>query len=372
MRYLLLSLLSCLALSACQPGTDAPVQTTAAEAVKTPAESAEKLQVKAVVVAMFEIGEDEGDRPGEFQFWKERYGLTEKYAFPHGFHDLYYNPEKGVLGMVTGMGIARASSAFTALGLDPRFDLTKAYWLIAGIAGIDPQDGSIGSAVWTDYLVDGDLAHQIDAREIPNDWSTGYFPLFAHEPYPEQDGEVVARNGEVFQLNTTLVDWAFNLTKDIELMDTDAMLALRSKYTEMPAAQLPPRVLRGDHLSASTFWHGRLFNDWANDWTAFWTNGKGNFMTSGMEDTGSYQALTYLDNAGLADKTRVMVLRTASNFTMQPTGMTAAENLASESSGAGYAGMLPSLEAAYKVGSTVIDEIVLNWDKYQDTLPGQQ
>ena len=145
MRYLLLSLLSCLALSACQPGTDAPVQTTTAEAVKTPAASAEKLQVKAVVVAMFEIGEDEGDRPGEFQFWKERYGLTEKYPFPHGFHDLYYNPEKGVLGMVTGMGIARASSAFTALGLDPRFDLTKAYWLIAGIAGIDPQDGSIGS-----------------------------------------------------------------------------------------------------------------------------------------------------------------------------------------------------------------------------------
>ncbi|HCV17741.1 MAG TPA: hypothetical protein DGF36_06410, partial [Alteromonas sp.] len=60
MRYLLLSLLSCLALSACQPGTDAPVQTTTAEAVKTQAESAEKLQVKAVVVAMFEIGEDEG------------------------------------------------------------------------------------------------------------------------------------------------------------------------------------------------------------------------------------------------------------------------------------------------------------------------
>ncbi len=118
MRIVLLSLLSCLALSACQPGTDAPTQTTPAEAVKTPAESAEKLQVKAVVVAMFEIGEDEGDRPGEFQFWKERYGLTEKYPFPHGFHDLYYNPEKGVLGMVTGMGIARASSAFTALGLD--------------------------------------------------------------------------------------------------------------------------------------------------------------------------------------------------------------------------------------------------------------
>lgn len=369
MRSIALTLLSCLAISACQPGSDAPLQTTSPFA-KEAAASAEKLPVKAVVVAMFEIGEDEGDRPGEFQFWKERYGLTEKFEFPHGFHDIYYNPEKGVLGMVTGMGIARASAAFTALGLDPRFDLTKAYWLIAGIAGIDPQDGSIGSAVWTDYLVDGDLAHQIDAREIPADWPTGYFPLFAHAPYPKQEGDVIARNGEMFQLNTQLVDWAFTLTRDIELMDTDAMLALRSKYTAMPAAQLPPKVLRGDHLAASTFWHGKLFNDWANDWTKFWTNGKGNFMTSGMEDTGSYQALTYLDNAGLADKQRVLVLRTASNFTMQPAGMTAAENLASESTGAGYAGMLPSLEAAYKVGSTVIDEIVLNWDKYEETLPG--
>ena len=27
-----------------------------------------------------------------------------------------------------------------ALGLDPRFDLSQAYWMVAGIAGIDPED----------------------------------------------------------------------------------------------------------------------------------------------------------------------------------------------------------------------------------------
>ncbi|NVK57247.1 MAG: purine nucleoside permease [Alteromonadaceae bacterium] len=364
---LLIILLGVLALSACQPAKETP-----ASSPDSPANSTEKvLPIKAVVVAMFEIGEDTGDKPGEFQFWRERYGLTEKFEFPHGFHDIYYNPEKGVLGMVTGMGISRASSAFMALGLDPRFDLTKAYWLVAGIAGIDPQDGSIGSAIWADYLVDGDLAHQIDAREVPNDWKTGYFPLFAHAPYPESDEEVVATNGEAFQLNTQLVDWAYALTKDMTLMDTDAMQALRSKYTEMPAAQQPPTVLRGDHLSASTFWHGKLLNDWANDWTSYWTNGKGNFMTSGMEDTGSYQSMVFLDNAGLVDKERFLVLRTASNFTMQPASLTAAENLKAESSGAGYAGMRPALEAAYKVGSKVVDEIVLNWTEYQEALPHQ-
>lgn len=364
MRYLFI-LVSLFAMTACQPppGEGPPPPPMGMEEHKP------KLPIKAVVVAMFEIGQDEGDKPGEFQLWKERYGLSEKFELPHGFHDIYYNPEKGVLGIVTGMGIARASAAFMALGLDPRFDLTKAYWLVAGIAGIDPEDGSIGSAVWADYLVDGDLAHQIDAREMPADWPTGYFPLFADAPYPKSDEPVVAKNGEMFQLNTQLVDWAFNLTKDLELMDTDAMLELRNKYTGYPAAMTTPKVLRGDHMAASTFWHGKLLNDWANDWTSFWTGGKGNFVTSGMEDTGSYQVMTYLDNAGLADKQRFLVLRTASNYTMQPTGMTAAENLASESTGAGFAGLLPSVEAAYLVGSTVIDEIVANWDTYADNLP---
>lgn len=126
-----------------------------------------------------------------------------------------------------------------------------------------------------------------------------------------------------------------------------------------------------DHLAASTFWHGKLLNDWANDWVSLWTRGEGNFMTSGMEDTGSYQSMIYLDRAGKADKNRFMVLRTASNFTMQPEGLTAAENLAMERENGGYAAMVPSLEAAYLAGSTVINELVENWDKYQKHIPGQ-
>ena len=70
---------------------------------------------------------------------------------------------------------------------------------------------------------------------------------------------------------------------------------------------------------------GDFLNDWANRWVAYWTDGKGNFVTSNIEDTGSFQALTYLDGMGKVNKDRVMVLRTASNYTMQPPGMTAAE-----------------------------------------------
>jgi purine nucleoside permease len=66
-----------------------------------------------------------------------------------------------------------------------------------------------------------------------------------------------------------------------------------------------------------------------------------------------------------------MVLRTASNYSMQPGSLTAAENLKLESGENGYAGMQSSLESAYSVGSTVVNDIVANWEKYKDAYPYQ-
>ena len=333
-------------------------------------EEKQSMEVKVVVVSMFEIGDDEGDAPGEFQLWKARQKLTTKYPLPHGFHDVYANPETGVIGIVTGMGIARASAAIMALGLDPRFDLSNAYWLVAGIAGVDPADNTIGSAIWTDYVVDGDLAHQIDAREIPATWTTGYFPLFTHAPYANAELVDVnnSPNGEVYALNLSLAKWAYSLTKDTKLLNNEAMNLLRAKYTHSPNARALPNVSMGAHLSASTFWHGEKLNTWANDWVAYWTKDKGNFVTSGMEDSATLQSLTYLDNAGLVDKNRIMILRTASNFTMQPPSLSASENLKLESS-EGYAAMNAAIEAAYNVGSRVVDYITENWDSVKDDLP---
>src|SRR5258708_19783243 len=81
------------------------------------------------------------------------------------------------------MGVSNAAASTLALGLDPRFDLRQAYWLVAGISGIDPADGSMGSAVWARFVVDGGLAHELDAREIPDGWSTGYIPLRSSRPF---------------------------------------------------------------------------------------------------------------------------------------------------------------------------------------------
>jgi purine nucleoside permease len=323
-----------------------------------------RVSVKVVVVTMFERGADTGDEPGEFQYWVEREKLDKVYPFPQGYHDLRMN-DKGVLGIVTGIGTAKAAASVMALGLDPRFDLKNAYWLVAGIAGIDPADASLGSAAWAEWVVDGDLAHEIDAREIPADWKTGYIPLRKSTPYemPRREPD----EGECYQLNPALVEWAYQLTKDVHLEDTDAMRRRRAQF-ESENAKRPPFVLKGDTLSSMTFWHGKLMNQWANDWVKYHTGGRGNYVTTAMEDTGTLQALTFLSHAGLVQRDRVLVLRTGSNYDQQRPGISAAESLAETKIGQ-YSAYVPALESAWRVGRVVVEEIVRGWGRYRDHLP---
>lgn len=350
----LLAVLMALLLASCDANVNVEVDT-----------GDEPRPVKVVVVAMFEIGEDTGDRAGEFQLWKERREYSEILPF-QGYKDLHYNEDDDFLVMVTGIGTARAAAATMALGMDPRFDLSKAYWLIVGIAGIDPEDATVGSAAWAEYLVDGDLGHHIDAREIPEDWPFGYFPRYTTRPF---DPDRPPPTGEMYRLNPELTEWAYQLTKDIELPDDPSVQKERDLYTEHPNAQGKPIVMKGDHIAALTFWHGKLLNDWANQLVSYWTDGKGNMVTSAMEDTGSYLSISWLDKIDRADKDRVMVLRMGSNFTMQPPSRTAAENLLKETKGYKYAGLEIAVESGYIVGSRVVDEIINNWDKYESKTP---
>src|SRR5260370_41273334 len=85
-----------------------------------------RIPVKVVVVTMFERGADTGDEPGEFQYWVEREKLDRVFPFPQGYRDLRMNGD-GVLGILTGMGTARAAASIMALGMDPRLDPTQAY-----------------------------------------------------------------------------------------------------------------------------------------------------------------------------------------------------------------------------------------------------
>jgi purine nucleoside permease len=316
---------------------------------------------------MFERGEDTGDVPGEYQLWVEREHLDQILPLPAGYRHVRMNKD-GVMGMVTGVGTAKAAASVMALGLDPRFDLTKAYWIVAGIGGGDPADVSLGSAVWADYVIDGDLSFEVDARQIPESWPTGYVPLRKGTPYEQP---MTADYGEVYTLNSDLVAWALHLTEHIVLPDTDKLRQFRSRFPDFPNALKPPFVTKGATLSAGTFWHGSRLDEWANAWTRYYTGGKGNYMVAAMEDTGTMQALTFLSKAGRADLNRVLVLRTVSNYDREPSGAGVAESLKEMVSG-NYSAYMPALEAAQTVGDKVVRDIVEHWAERQGATPHAQ
>ena len=327
------------------------------------------LEIRVVVVTTFEVGNDTGDEPGELQNWVERYPLAEALPFPQGYHALRYNTKDHVLGILTGAGKSSAAASIMALGLDPRFDLTKAYWILAGIGGIDPNRASVGSAVWASHIVDGDLAYEIDGREVPADWPTGIVAYDRARPFERPEPPAVSDNGTLsYDLNDGLATWAYGLTRDLRLPDDDKLKAARAGYEDYPEAQWPPLVLRGDTLTADRFWIGSRMNDWAEKWVPYWTKGAGRFTTTAEEDSAYLQALTFLAHAKRVDLARVMDLRTGSDFSIPPQGVSPADFLKSEATG-NYAAYAESIENAYVVGSGVVRELAEHWQRYEKNVP---
>ena len=345
-----------------------------------------KLPGQAVSPSVWGDSGGQSDRPGELRYWVERERLTRVIKVRGAFNPAYLSADGSILAMKVGPNSLHPAVNITALGLDPQFDFSKSYWLFNGIAGISPAAGTIGDVVWTDFVVNGDVGHEIDAREIPKDWPTGYFPAGKQSPY--QTPRVVQgskedvrtwskaafnRNGggNVIAFNRGLAGWALAQTAGVTLTDDAVMQAVRKAYAGYPAAQRAPKVHLGATLSAETFWHGALLDLWAADWTRYMTDGQGAYVTTETNDAGSMVAISALAAAGRVDPNRVMLLRAASNFDMPPPGVSAAQGLADQGPGS-YAGYLPALESAYRAGSMVVHALIQGWGRYAAAPPAAQ
>ncbi len=324
---------------------------------------------RVVIVTYFEIGADTGDRPGELQFWVERDHLDRIIEVPGMSRAVRANTSGTEIAVVVGPGNINPAVNLMALGADPRFDLYRAYWLLNGIAGISPLDGTIGSAVWTDFVINGDLTKEIDPREKPEAWPDGFLSLDGETPSAPKGGAGweddvrqwhsadahANRRGNVIRLNLQLMQWAYDLTRQMPLPENPAMRTLRLRYKGFEGTAHGPRVQIGANLATEIFWHGRLMDAWAHRWVQYETDGVAHLGTTAMNDTGALLALRALTAQGKADWNRALLLRTASNFDMPPPGMTAAQSLAAERHG-DYTAYLPALEAAYAVGHRVVEE----------------
>lgn len=57
---------------------------------------------------------------------------------------------------------------------------------------------------------------------------------------------------------------------------------------------------------------------------------------------------------------------------MPPPGQSAAQLLSDEANEKGYSAFIPSVEAAYQVGSVVVRELATHWDRYEKFIPAAQ
>ena len=346
----------------CARGADAPVP------------------IPVLVITTYETGKDRGDTPGELQYCAERLDLGQEVKVPGVDHPLLTNG-KGVYAMVSGT-TSRCAVQIMALAADPRFDLTHTYFVVSGIGGGFPKVMSLASAVWVERVVDGNPAFEIDSREIPADWPIGLVAIGATRPgvgsanVDSVPAAGASDNGSggvgtvAFRLNPSLVAWAYALTKDVAIPDSEALRGFGRRFKGYPVAQTPPSVLVADSIASDRFFHGEIMARWAEDWDRIYSRGKGRLAISDCEDAGVCIALQRLAQMGRVDFNRLLILRTACNFTVPPSGVTAAGSLfgdtISDSSGVAY---LPALEADYRVGSVVVLELAQGWSKYRDSIP---
>lgn len=310
---------------------------------------AEPIAPKVMVITMF---------GAETKPWLENLTLDRKVAVPGLSKDA---PEVAcnddLCVMTTTMGFSNAAASVSALALSPEFDLRQTYFLIAGIAGIDPTKGTLGAGTWADYVVDGGLFHRIAKSEVPTDWTSTIIELGAKAP-----GEPQKWNGgsEVYVMNPALLAVAMASSKGVELADSDEAIAYRANYTQ-EAAKAAPAVTACTTISADSYWHGAEIATELAAHAKTLTEGKADYCTSQMEDNATLTALRRGAEAGRLDLNRVAVLRTASNFDRPYDGQSAIDSLGATSGGFG-----PATENAYRLGNAFAQQVIANWADYQD------
>lgn len=342
--------------AACTAVSTGPAQ--ADDAASTPgADASHGRPVKVMIVSMF---------GPEGQVWLDHLGPWQDIPVDGLSPDypVVHCNRQDVCVMTTGMGHANAAASLMALTFSSRFDLRHTYFMVAGIAGIDPMRGTVGSAAWAKYLVDFGIQWEIDAREIPPNWNTGYLGINTQNP---QQKPPLDYRTEVFQLNPQLADAAFALSRNVTLTDSAQAQAARARYGYAPA-NLPPSVIQCDTLAGDTWWSGTLLGERARDWTKLLTDGKGVYCTTQQEDNATYEALKRAASVHRVDLNRVAVLRAGSDFDRPYAGQTSADNLLNYAAQGGFTIAIDNL---FRAGNPLVQQIVTHWSQWREGVPQQ-
>ncbi|KAK4579953.1 hypothetical protein LTR86_000155 [Recurvomyces mirabilis] len=332
--------------TACATLVPAKVQERAIEWVVKP---------KIVIISMFE---PEGDAwYGISDFDVLAMNITVP-GFSPEYPDAHCTADGDVCQLTTGESEINAATTIASLVRYPRFDLTSTYFMVAGIAGVNPEVATICGVTFARYAVQVALQYEFSQFEIPTNFTSGYIPLGSHaaDEYPAS-----IYGTEVFELNQNLQKVAANFARKATLNDSDDAIAYRANYASTPAyaaGAQPPSVIECDVATSDVYYSGSILSTAFGNFTTLVTNGTGVYCTSAQEDNATLEALLRAAVNKLVDFSRIIVMRTASDFDRPWTGEAATTNLWWAEQGA----FEPSIANIYLAGIEVVNGILDGWN----------
>lgn len=245
--------------------------------------------------------------------------------FPH----VHCTEDLQICQVTTGESEINAASTISAVVLSGKFDLTSTYFMIAGIAGVSPKWSTLGGVALSRYAVQVALQYEFDAREMPDNFTTGYWGFGTDLP-----GTMPAEwyGTEVFEVNDDLRQLAHGFASRANLSDNADAAAYRARYAaagagDYAAGAAAPSVVLCDSATSDVYYSGDLLAHAFDNTTALWTNGTGSYCMTAQEDNATLEVLLRMAVEGLVDFARVIVMRTGSDFDRPPPGVSAYDHL---------------------------------------------
>ncbi|KAH6978966.1 purine nucleoside permease-domain-containing protein [Fusarium venenatum] len=261
--------------------------------------------------------------------------------------------------LTVGEGEVNSAASLMALVLSPKFDLSSTYFLIAGIAGVNPKYGTLGTVAIARYAVQVALQYEIDPRSLPPNFPTGYISYGRDQPH---EYPFITYGTEVFELNAKLQETAHKLASKVELEDATGPKEYRALYGRMGesyrSASQPPSVVKCDTATSDVYYSGSRLSESFENTTRVWTNGTGVYCMTAQEDNAVLEVLVRAAIEKIVDFSRVMVIRTGSNFDRPPLGHSDLNHLTAQQNGFGIA-----IANIFNAGIEIVKGIVHDWDE---------
>ena len=167
---------------------------------------------------------------------------------------------------------------------------------------------------------------------------------------------------EVFEVNDNLRQLAIGFAKTAQLNDSDTAKAYRASYLNTntyAAGSQAPSVVACDVATSDVYYSGTLLSEAFENTTRLFTNGSGVYCNSAQEDNATLESLLRAALAKLVDFSRIIIMRTASDFDRPYDGEPATVNLLFADTLQGA--FEPAVANIYLAGVKVVEGILQGW-----------